>query len=77
MNWDPVESAKQHKGLSIRDGVYYWAQMIRGKRYHESLGVLVGTKSDERQALRVLKFKQSNVLMQRIESYEQTRIKRS
>ena len=55
--WDAIKSAAKVKGLKIRNGRYYWYEQIQGKRFHESLGVEVGTRHDEKQAIRMLEIR--------------------
>ena len=77
MSWDASDSAKKIKGLVVRAGRYYWQQMVRGRRHNESLGVTVGTKADERQALRVLAAKRAALQEGRIGDYEAMRVRRA
>ena len=77
MSWDAEDSARKHAGLAVRNGRYYWQQMVAGRRHNESLGVLVGNQAAERQALRVLAAKRAALQDGRISDYEQMRMKRA
>ena len=62
------------KNIRIRNGVYYWREMIRGTRYDESTGVRVGGQAAERQALTVAKEKRRAVLDRDVHRLAATRV---
>lgn len=69
-----MENVPENRNLKIREGVYYWRETIKGRKYFESLHVPdTGRKDELKEALTRMREKQKLAREEQFQALENTR----